>query len=180
MVKHAIFLDRDGTLIEDRGTLSDPTQVQLLPETLAALKILQRRFVLFIVTNQPGIGQGVLTADQVNTVNGKLLFDLYESGVSIRDIYVCPHLSESGCRCRKPQPELIERAAAAHRLDLTRCWSVGDHPGDAELARRVGGQGIYLLTGHGKKHRHELSDGVPVAASLTEAARIILGDVDRT
>lgn len=172
--REAIFLDRDGTIIEDRGYLRLASEVHFIPGAVEALKRLQRRFRLFIVTNQSGVAKGVTTLRQVQRVNGHVLLELHRDGIFIEETYVCPHAREQCCRCHKPEPFFMQEAAKRYGLDLDRCWSVGDHPHDAELARRVGGRGVYVLTGHGEKHRHEVPHDVPVAADLSEASRIIL------
>lgn len=171
----AVFLDRDGTLIEDRGHLRDPAEVVFYPDALDALRRLQERFLLFIVTNQNGIAKGILTADEVDRVNAHVVARLQGGGVLIREVYTCPHQRSDGCGCIKPRPHFPRRAAAAYGVDLEASWSVGDHPSDAELARGVGGTGIFVLTGHGEKHRGEIPPDVPVAAGIGEAADLILG-----
>lgn len=171
----AVFLDRDGTLIEDRGHLRDPDEVVFFPDAFDALRRLQERFLLFIVTHQNGIAKGILTADEVNRVNAHVVARLAGGGVSIREVYTCPHQRSDGCACIKPKPFFPRRAAAEHGVDLESSWSVGDHPADAELARGVGGRGVFVLTGHGEKHRAEIPPGVPVAAGIAEAADLIWG-----
>jgi D-glycero-D-manno-heptose 1,7-bisphosphate phosphatase len=170
----AVFLDRDGTLIEDRGHLRDPEQAVLFPETLAALRLLKDTFLLFIVTNQPGVAEGVLTPDDVRRVNDDLVRRLAEAGIPVRDVYVCPHKRSDGCACIKPNPHFLKKAAAAHGLDLGRAYVVGDHPHDLELAQRAGARGVYVLTGHGGKHRGELGNDVVVVPGIGEAVKWIL------
>jgi histidinol-phosphate phosphatase family protein len=175
-MQQAVFLDRDGTLIEDRGYLKDPRDAVFIPGVIDTLRLLQRRFVLFIVTNQSGIAKGLTTRQEVARVNGDVLHRLHQQGICIRECYVCPHAKEHCCKCHKPEPEFAHDAARRYGLDLAASWSVGDHPHDAELGVRAGGRGVHVLTGHGPKHRAEVKPGTPIAATLMDAARIMLVD----
>jgi len=170
----AVFLDRDGTLIEDRGHLRNPAEVVFFPDTFAALRKLQRRFMLFLVTHQGGIGQGLVTAQAVASVNAHVVSELAAAGIRLAEVYVCPHRRDEGCACLKPAPHFLLQAAERHGVDLSGSFTVGDHPHDVELAARAGARaGIYVLTGHGRKHRDELPPGTPVAATIGEAVQII-------
>jgi L-threonylcarbamoyladenylate synthase len=174
----AIFLDRDGTLIEDRGHLSDPDQVVFFPETFAALRLLRPWFRFFIVTNQPGVSAGVLSPDDVRRVNRRVQDRLAEAGVVIDDVYVCPHTRADKCRCIKPHPHFLLEAARKHDLNLAESYVIGDHPHDAALASAVGGRGIYVLTGHGAKHLVDVPPATLVVEGILEAALLILGEID--
>ncbi len=177
MNRPAVFLDRDGTLIEDRGHLSDPVQAIFYPETAPALRRLQAHFLLFIVTNQNGVSRGVLRPEDADRVNAQVVRRLKEEGITIREVYCCSHTREDGCACIKPKPRFLLRAAAEHGVDLGRSFVVGDHPADVELAVNAGARGIYVLSGHGHKHRQELSapcgivDGICGAVDAILAAR---------
>ena len=170
----AVFLDRDGTLIEDNGSLRSPTQVVFFVTTVPALRRLQEYFRMFIVTNQSGVAKGELTLDEANQVNAHVVERLREYGVQIDDVFCCPHRREDNCACIKPKPHFLLRAAQWHGLDLRRSFVIGDHPHDVELARNVGATGIYLLTGHGLKHRAELRGDAVLAANIAAAAEWIL------
>ncbi len=169
----AVFLDRDGTIIEDRGHLSRSSQVIFFPETVSALRRLNEHFALFIVTNQSGIAKGLLTPADVGRVNGHVVAHLAEWGIRIVDTYVCPHNSSDGCECIKPKPYFLRKAEKEHGIDLSRSFAVGDHPHDVAFAENAGARGIYVLSGHGMKHRQELWEGVRIAAGIEEAADII-------
>lgn len=170
----AIFLDRDGTLIEDRGHLSLPNEVVFFPATGAALRRLQPHFRLFIVTNQPGVSLGEVTAADVQRVNDHVVACLRTAGIEIAAVYCCPHQRSEDCACIKPKPFFMEQAAREHGVDLSRSFTVGDHPHDVHLATNVGATGVFVLTGHGSKHRHELGPDDIVAKDIEEAAGIIL------
>ena len=167
----AVFLDRDGTLIEDRGNLSDPSQVVFYPRAHDAVRRLAERFELFIVTNQAGIGEGEITLAQAHRVNAHVVASL---GVAFRDVYVCPHVRADDCACHKPKPHFPRRAAREHGIDLSRSFVIGDHPGEVELAANVGARGIFVLTGHGAKHRAELKVPCDVVEGIGEAADRVL------
>jgi D-glycero-D-manno-heptose 1,7-bisphosphate phosphatase len=172
----AVFLDRDGTLIEERGHLAHPDDVVFYDGTIDALRLLASRFMLFIVTNQSGIAKGMLTWNQVRGVNAHVLDRLGRQGVEIADVYVCPHARTDGCDCIKPKPYFLEIAAREHDVDLRRSYTVGDHLHDVELARNVGAKGVFVLTGHGVEHADELDPGHIVVPGIVEAARAILED----
>ena len=170
----AVFLDRDGTLIEDRGDLRDPSQVVFFPETFAALRMLQKDYLLFVITNQSGVGKGTIKRAEADRVNESLVAALSQEGIEIAAVYTCPHQRGDGCCCIKPQPHFLHKAAREFGIDLRRSFTVGDHPHDIELAKNVGARGIYVLTGHGQKHVGELPDGVQVVAGIMQAAERIV------
>lgn len=174
MRRPAVFLDRDGTLIEDRGVLRDPSEVVFYPTTAQALRRLGSRYELFVITNQRGIAEGAITMAECERVNRHVLDVLRRAGVIIRAAYVCPHRREDGCGCIKPKPHFPQRAALAYGLDLRRSYAVGDHPHDVELGFRMGGRGVYVLTGHGHRHRDELGVPCTIAPNIDVAADVIL------
>jgi D-glycero-D-manno-heptose 1,7-bisphosphate phosphatase len=170
----AVFLDRDGTIIEDRGHLRSPAEVVFFADTVASLKELQEHYLLFVVTHQPGIARGVVTADEVAQVNGHVVSELRSHGIVISDVYCCPHNRQDGCECIKPNPYFLHIAAREYGLDLAGSFVVGDHPHDVVMADNAGATGIYVLTGHGESHRAELSPCRTVASGIREAAALIL------
>ena len=170
----AVFLDRDGTIIEDRGHLRNPSEVVFFPETLEALWKLMEHFVLFIVTNQPGISKGLIRHNEVNRVNIHLIKTLAKEGIEITDTYVCPHSRTDDCVCIKPKPYFLKKAADDYHIDLRRSFVIGDHPHDVQLAGNAGARGIYLLTGHGRKHLPGLPEDTDVAAGIMQAAEKII------
>ncbi len=170
----AVFLDRDGTIIEDRGHLQSESQVVFFPETFNALRRLQREFPLFIVTNQSGRAKGILTPEDIDRVNRYVVSALAGYGIEIEDVYVCPHSREDGCECIKPNAFFIDMAAEEYGIDPRRSYSVGDHPHDVSFAGNAGGKGVYVLTGHGEKHIRELNPDTIVMPGIKEAADWIL------
>jgi D-glycero-D-manno-heptose 1,7-bisphosphate phosphatase len=170
----AVFLDRDGTIIEDRGDLSQSSQVEVLPGVISALQRLQRHYALFIVTNQSGVGKGTLNQAQVDTVNAHLVGLLEKAGITIERVFVCPHVRSEGCLCIKPKPYFLRLAEREHGIDLGRSFTIGDHPHDVEFAHSVGATGLYVLTGHGTKHRADLGPTAVVFPSLVDAVDMLL------
>ena len=170
----AVFLDRDGTIVEDRGDLSDPGQVVFFRDTVEALCLLAEHFVLFIVTNQSGVAKGTISIEDVRRVNGYVQELLAAHDIRIAATYVCPHERSSGCECIKPNPYFLKEAERDFAIDLRRSFVVGDHPHDVELATRVGATGVYVLSGHGMKHRGELRVQTIVVDGILEATETIL------
>lgn len=175
MRRPAVFLDRDGTLIEDRGHLGDPAQVVFFPETAPALRRLDGRFLLFIVTNQNGVAKGFTRLEDVRRVNDHVVATLRSASVEIREVYTCPHQRSDGCPCIKPNPHFLRQAEADHGIDLARSFVVGDHPADVELAANAGARGIFVLSGHGEKHRAEVRVPCDVVRGIAEAVERIVG-----
>ncbi|MEW6756490.1 MAG: HAD-IIIA family hydrolase, partial [Candidatus Latescibacterota bacterium] len=173
----AVFLDRDGTIIEDRGDLSDPAQVVFFRDTVPALRRLAEHFALFIVTNQPGVAKGTITIEDVQRVNDYVEQCLAAEGAPIAATYVCPHQRSSGCQCSKPNPYFLREVEREFGIDLRRSFVIGDHPHDAELATRVEATGIYVLSGHGMKHRGDIAAQTIVVDGIGEAAEQILARI---
>lgn len=176
--KAAVFLDRDGTLIEDRGYIGDPNEVSLFPDTVSALQKVHDKYLLFVVSNQSGIAKGLITPEDVDVVNRVLSEKLAEGGISIQEWYFCPHAPEDGCAYRKPNPGFLLQAAEEYEIDLKKSFIIGDHPSDAATGDAVGACGLYLLTGHGAHHVDELPEGRPVFKNLSAAAEWILDQPD--
>jgi D-glycero-D-manno-heptose 1,7-bisphosphate phosphatase len=172
--KRAIFLDRDGTIIKDNGYIGDIMQVTFFPFTFYALRKIQQLFTLFIVTNQAGIAKGIVTKDEVASVNSYIVKVLSHNGIKIEAVYCCPHKKEDNCQCRKPKPYFLEQAISEYRIDRSKSFVVGDHPCDILLAKNAGMQGIYVLTGHGKKHKNEIDNYAIVKKNLQYAIDYII------
>ncbi len=173
-MKPAIFLDRDGTLIEDRGYLRQKEEVHFYPFTMDALKRLQPSYLLFIVTNQTCISEGVASREEVNAVNRHVGERLSQEGILISGTFVCPHTKEDACLCRKPSPYFIREALKMQPFDLSLSFTIGDHLSDVLLGTNAGCTGLYVLTGHGEKHQKEIPRSTPVFKNLLEASEWIL------
>ena len=146
--KPAVFLDRDGTLMEEVDYCRDPEKVQLLSgvkEGLAALKA--AGYLNVIVTNQSGIGRGWIAMDEYEAVHARLL-ELLGEGL-IDAAYFCPDAPGQPSTCRKPEPGMVLQAAREHGIDLSRSWFIGDKASDVGCGRNAGTRTILVQTGYG-------------------------------
>ena len=180
---NAIFLDRDGTLILERKYLSKVKDVKLFANAVKALKILKKaKYKIILVTNQSGIGRGYFTEKEVKEVHTYLKKMLLKKGVSLDAIYYCPHTPEDKCNCRKPRLGFAKEAQKKFNLDLKKSYAIGDKVRDFVLGQRMGGKGIFVLTGHAKEESKKMiSDGIRVspdytAKNLMDAADYIVKD----
>jgi D-glycero-D-manno-heptose 1,7-bisphosphate phosphatase len=148
----AIFLDRDGVLIENRDDyVREWSQVVLLPKVMEALtKPVMEKYKIVIVTNQSAVGQNLITLETAREINDKLATIIEQRGGHVDGIYMCPHTSEDGCNCRKPQPGMILRAAHELSLDINASWMIGDAWSDLLAGQAAGTLGnIIVRTGRG-------------------------------
>ncbi len=177
-MKKAVFLDRDGTINEDVGFLSDPEKLVFIPGALEALRILREDYLLFIITNQPGIERGAFSEEKFLEFSRCYEQLLADAGISIRGTFYCPHKKETNCVCIKPGTFFIEKIQREFPIDVKKSFVIGDHPHDIEMGLRAGSRTAYLLTGHGRLHLEELEELRPdiVAGDILEAARRIKAD----
>jgi histidinol-phosphate phosphatase family protein len=147
-VNRGLFLDRDGTVIEECGYLSDPALVRVLPGAAHALATLASEgWKLIVVSNQSGVGRRLITPQQMEAVERRFLELMRFHGVPIACSYVCTHTPEDRCQCRKPSPYFLERAALEHSLDLGASWMIGDREGDILSGRSAGCSTMWLRNG---------------------------------
>ncbi len=142
-----VFLDRDGTLNYDPGYLKVAAELKLLAgvgPALARLKGAGARLV--VVTNQSGVGRGIVTLKDLEAIHARLQGLLEQEDAALDAIYFCPHHPDDGCRCRKPNVGMVERAVSELQLDLRRSYLIGDHARDIQLAHRVGAKAILITT----------------------------------
>ena len=151
LMNRAVFLDRDGTLIEDRNYLRRPEDVALLPGAAGALKRLQDAgFKLFIVSNQSGVGRGYFTLADVAAVNQRVAAEFEQQGVRFNKIYVAPEAPDQPSRGRKPSPQFLFDARDEFGVDLAQSWVIGDKLSDLECGWNAGaGQCLLVRTGYG-------------------------------
>ena len=173
-LKRGVFLDRDGTIIQERGYLSDPAAIELIPGAARAIRLINcLGLPAAMVSNQSGVARGYFPASTVEEINRRLCLLLEQQGAFLDGIYFCPHLPDAGCVCRKPEPGMLQRAAEELRIDLPNSYLAGDKAADIEAIHRVGGKGILVLTGYGRGEQGgALADFV--AQDLLEAAYWIL------
>jgi D-glycero-D-manno-heptose 1,7-bisphosphate phosphatase len=138
VTRRALFLDRDGTLIVDVGYPRDPELVEILPGAIDALKALAHDWVFVVISNQSGIGRGLITEAEAAAVHERVVAVFAEGGVTFTDAYYCPHGPDEGCPCRKPAPGLLLDAAEEHGLDLASSVMVGDKPSDVYAGTSAG------------------------------------------
>jgi heptosyltransferase-2 len=143
-----VYLDRDGTLNFDPGYLNNPESMRLLPGVGSAIARLNRAgFKTVLVTNQSGVGRGLIRVEALNAIHERLRELLAESGAWLDGIYACPHRPEEACACRKPASGLVTRARQELALSPERSFVIGDRAIDIELARNIGARGIFVLSG---------------------------------
>lgn len=184
-MRRAVFLDRDGTLVEEAGYLDRLERMVFFPYTVDAVRLLNRAgFVVIVVTNQAGIARGLLKESFIAEAHRHISARLAAGGARVDAYYYCPHHPNGvvealafRCHCRKPQPGMLTHAAEEHHLDLSRSFVVGDRWHDVELARNVGATGILVRTGLGAR---DAANPVPtitpaaVVDNLIDAAAWIL------
>ncbi len=178
-MKRAVFLDRDGTINIEKHFLSDPAHLELFPGALAAMKQLQDAgFLLFVVTNQSGIGRGYYTEADMHRVNERLMVELALAGARLAKIYFAPEAPEQPSRGRKPSPQFLFDARDEFGVDLAQSFIIGDKPSDIECGRNAGvRQSILVRTGYGvqteREHAGKLGSCV-VVDDLPAAVKWIL------
>ena len=177
-----VFLDRDGTLNYDPGYLKIAADLKLLAgvgPALARLKKVGAKLV--VVTNQSGVGRGILTLKDLEAIHARLQGLLEQEDVALDAIYFCPHHPDDGCRCRKPNVGMVERAVSELQLDFRRFYLIGDHARDIQLAHRVGAKSVLLTPAPvdaQSLERLKSEKAMPdaMAKSMTEAVDWILED----
>lgn len=182
----AIFLDRDGVIIENRPDyVRSWDDVAIFPQALRALAAagrLPRQIV--IVTNQSGIGRGLIPQPTAEAINRRLAARIEKAGGRIDGVYVCPHAPEAGCRCRKPRPGLLLQAAAELNIDLTRSIMIGDALTDLQAGLAAGVKTVALVkTGRGRAQLARLAGSEaatsPVYDTLWDALNGLLPELGR-
>lgn len=165
----ALFLDRDGVIIEDAHYLHDPGGVRLLPGVAPALRRMRDAGWLLIgVSNQSGIGRGLYGEREFAAVQRRVDAELASRGAWLDALYYCPHAPQAACACRKPEPGLLQEAAARFHWTPERSWLVGDKATDIELARRAGLSACLVLTGR---------ESGTVAQAAREASTLVCADL---
>ncbi len=147
-MKKAIFLDRDGTIIEEKGYLNTPEFIRLKKGVIEGLLSLQNAgFYLFIVTNQSGVKRGWVSRQRVNRINRTVIELLRQHKVFVKDIGVCFHHPKERCRCRKPEPFMIWRLLKKYpEVQIEESYVIGDKDSDIKLALNVGAKGIKVFS----------------------------------
>ena len=186
-MERAVFLDRDGTIIEDVGYLDDCNRIKLLPGAVEAIRLLNKSgYRVIIVTNQAGVAKGYFSEEKLQEINAGLLEAMSGQGAHVDKIYYCPHNIEGSveeykkeCSWRKPNPGMIEEAAREYDLDIKNSFMIGDKRSDIEAGCRAGCRTIWL-SGQG---RPDAADDAPkadhIAAGLYDAVKLLLSLQDQ-
>lgn len=178
----AVFLDRDGVIIEDKGYTHLVEDLVFIPNAIKGMQLLKNcGYDLFIVTNQGGIGLGKYTEDQFLKFTWAMLRELQEYGIDIRKVYYCPHRPDAtvekykvDCGCRKPKNGMLIQAIKDFGIDIDRSWLVGDKDSDIVAGQATGVKTILVRTGEGDKFVGK-NNLVPdyICDDLLHAARVI-------
>ena len=183
--KAAIFLDRDGTIIELKDYLSSFEDIMLIPTAVEALKIFKKAgYLLIVTTNQSGVARGYFTEEFVKKANDKISDLFSEQGVKIDSFYYCPHHPDYSkesekeiCDCRKPKTGMITEAVADFSINLADSWVIGDNISDIEMAINAKIKSALVKTGYGKKvisnYPKDLKKPDIVADDIYQAAKLI-------
>jgi D-glycero-D-manno-heptose 1,7-bisphosphate phosphatase len=182
--KKAIFLDRDGTINEEKDYLHRIEDFAFIPGAPEAIRRLKGAgFLVMVVTNQSGVARGYFSREDVDRLHQHIQRELAKIGTAIDAFYLCPHHPEKGlgefkvdCDCRKGRPGMLLQAAAEHGIDLAASWMIGDKRADLEAGRAAGCQSLLVRTGYGEE---ELAQGAGALAAavvddLSAAADYIL------
>ena len=182
MKKKAVFLDRDGTIIEDVGFIGDPAKVRLLPGVADAIRrIAEAGFEIIVVSNQSGVARGIFDEDALSSVHTRMVELLGSQGARLDGAYYCPYLEGpeavvEAYRCeselRKPEPGMLIQAANERGIDLSQSWMIGDSPCDVEAGRRAGCRTM-LLDPEGAFRDDEQINATHTAPSLSEACEFL-------
>lgn len=189
-MKRAVFLDRDGTMIEDAGYLNRVEDIRFFPWTADAIRALDRAgFTVVVVTNQSAIARGRLSEEGLEAIHRAMTGRLDAAGARVAAYYYCPHHPDGRvaayatvCDCRKPASGLVDRAARDLNLDPRRSFVVGDTWLDVGLARAVGAKGVLVRTGSGAAAEADPPPGLAADAivdNLAAAASWILRNPER-
>lgn len=179
MTNKIVFLDRDGTIIEEMGYINHFSRIRPLPEAIEAIKLFrQYGFKVVVLTNQAGVARGYFSEEALIEMNNYMLQRFENSGARIDALYYCPHHPEGkvekyriDCNCRKPKTGLIEKAVKELNLRLDKAWMIGDRMSDVELAKNAGIEATYVLTGYGT------GDYVKVKGGFDVKPKIIFNNV---
>lgn len=172
----AIFLDRDGVIIENRENyVLSWEDVAFFPDALEALRHFRSSpFRIVLVTNQSAVGRGLITLQQALDLNQRVMAVVEQAGGRVDGTWMCPHAPQDHCNCRKPLPGLFHQAAAALQLDLARSFMIGDALSDLQAGRAAGvREAILVRTGRGARQARlpeaALLQPFPIFDSLAEA-----------
>jgi D-glycero-D-manno-heptose 1,7-bisphosphate phosphatase len=170
-----VILDRDGTIVIDRGYLDNDAGLEFAPGAAAGLRWLHcNGYRLVVITNQSGVGRGRFSLELVHEMNARLYAMVEEAGARLEKIYFCPHVPEDRCLCRKPALGLLLQAASELNFDPASAVVIGDKESDIEFGRLAGAKTI--LIGARPLRAVERTNAGSVAADLLQAALAVVAD----
>ena len=180
--RRAVFLDRDGTINEEKEYLYRPEELAFIPGAVEAIRLLKRAgFCVIVVTNQSGIGRGYYNEADLLALHRHLDAMLEEEGAAVDAYYFCPHHPEHGvgdycreCDCRKPLPGMLLQAASELSIDLSNSFMIGDKVVDVEAGLRAGCRPLLVRTGYGSEQEPLLPEGIPVCDDVLAGVRLIM------
>jgi D-glycero-D-manno-heptose 1,7-bisphosphate phosphatase len=175
-MRRAVFLDRDGTMIHEVGYLASRDDLRWFPWTVDAIRLLKRAgFLVFVVTNQSGIGLGYYPEQFVIDTHAEMAATLQRCGADVDGWFYCPHHPRAvidalrvNCACRKPGRGMVDQAAARFAIDLPGSFTVGDKRADIGLGNAIGGRAVLVRTGHGEDELAGMGGVMPGAAHVAE------------
>ena len=179
----AVFLDRDGTLVEDKqGYLYEPEKLKFLPGAIQGLKLLQRAgYALIIITNQSGIARGKYGEKDYLAFRQEMHSRLKKQNIKILAEFYCPHHPAAkiekyrkDCNCRKPKPGMLEQAIAIEHINPEESWTIGDKPADIEAGLKAGTRAIGIISRESTEKELASAGAEFTANNLEEAAKYIL------
>jgi D-glycero-D-manno-heptose 1,7-bisphosphate phosphatase len=182
MVRRAVFLDRDGTINEEKEYLWRVEEFSFIDGAVEAIKLLKGAgYLVVVVTNQSGIGRGYYGENDLKLLHEHMGRELQRYGTSVDACYFCPHHPQHGvghyaidCSCRKPLPGMLLQAAVDLEIDLAASWMIGDKKADIDAGQAAGCRTILVRTGYGTAEAATLPDDVPVVDDLLAAALLIV------
>ncbi|MBT0662966.1 D-glycero-beta-D-manno-heptose 1,7-bisphosphate 7-phosphatase [Geobacter pelophilus] len=183
--RRAVFIDRDGTINEEKEYLYRPEAFEFIPGVPEAIRILgEAGFLVVVVTNQSGVARGYYGEDDVRSLHRYMDELLLTAGAKVDAYYFCPHHPVNGvgeyridCRCRKPMPGMLLQAVSDLGIDLSASWMIGDKLADVEAGIAAGCRSAMVLTGYGTEEQTKLPVDVPVFKDLLAAAQAILTEL---
>ena len=180
----AVFLDRDGTIIQDKGYMHKPEDLEFITGATDAIKKLNKHnYLVLVVTQQSGIGRGYYTEEQYHTFNEQFLKKTEHAGAKIDKTYYCPHHPTKGvgrylqnCECKKPKTGMIQQATQDYQIALAKSWVIGDKTCDIKMGENAGCRTITVKTGRAGADGEHQTNPTYIAKDLPEAVEIILKD----
>lgn len=175
MKKRYVLIDRDGTVNVEKHYLSDPDDLKLETGVATGMRrMMEMGLGLVIVTNQSGVARGYFNEARVKEINDRLLQMLKAEGIEVDGVYYCPHATDEGCDCRKPNPGMALQAARDLDFNLAQAFMIGDKPADIDMGRAIGAKTFLVRTGYGAEHEGKVEvdyvvDGLDQAADIIEA-----------